>query len=282
MNLDDAVLGAFGRRIRRATPLSGGCVAEVLAVELDDGTRIVAKVDPTAQAGLAIEAAMLDDLRSAGAPVPKVLHASAELLLMEHVIGRAGARGAAEESLADVVAALHAVSADRFGYGYDTRIGALVQPNPWSTAWIPFFAEHRLVHRARAARDAGRVPAQLCRDVESLARRLDRWLEEPAQPALLHGDLWSGNVLTEGGRVTALIDPAVHFGHPEIELAFTTLFSSFGDRFHARYREHTGGPDRRFWSERRNLYNLYPLLVHAQLFGGCYVGEVAQVVAGYR
>lgn len=274
-----AIRTVLGVAVRSTAPLSGGCVAEVVAVELDDGTQLVAKLDPDGGAGLEVEAAMLADLRAAGAPVPRVLHSSPDLLLMEHVPGRAGAQGEAEEALADVLASLHAVSAGCYGYGYDTRIGGLVQPNAWSDAWVPFFAERRLLHRALAARAAGRLPARLCRDIETLAGRLDRLLVEPARPALLHGDLWSGNVLSAGGRVTALLDPALHFGHPEVELAFTTLFGSFGQRFQARYRERTGGPDPAFWSERCTIYHLYPLLVHVELFGGSYVDDVARILA---
>jgi fructosamine-3-kinase len=264
------------------TPLSGGCVGDVQRAELPDGTRVVVKSDPSGEAGLPVEAAMLRDLAKAGAvPVPAVLHADPHLLVLEWLPGSPGCRGRAAEHLGELIAALHGVTADRHGYPYDTRIGGLFQPNAQRASWLAFFAEQRLVYMASTARDAGRLPESQCRAVERVAGRLERWLAEPEAPALLHGDLWSGNVLSSADRITGLIDPAVHYGHPEVELAFTTLFGSFGDGFHDRYRELRGGPDSGFWDERRHLYNLYPLLVHVRLFGGSYVDDVRRVLARF-
>jgi len=96
---------------------------------------------------------------------------------------------------------------------------------------------------------------------------------EPVRPSLIHGDMWGGNVLAANGMITGFIDPALYFADPEIELAFTTLFSTFGDTFFSRYNEHRPlAPG--FFEERRDLYNLYPLLVHVRLFGGSYVDSV--------
>jgi len=102
-------------------------------------------------------------------------------------------------------------------------------------------------------------------------------LEAPSQPALIHGDCWSGNVLVKTGRIAGFIDPAIHWAHPEIELAFGTLFGPLGEAFFARYRDMAPlAPG--FFEARRDLYNLYPLLVHVQLFGGGYVNSVAQTL----
>jgi fructosamine-3-kinase len=109
--------------------------------------------------------------------------------------------------------------------------------------------------------------------LETLAGRLDRWIAEPAHPSLLHGDLWTGNILVNRGRVVGFIDPALYYGDAEIELAFGTLFGTFGRPFFERYGElRPLNPG--FFEERRDLYNLYPLLVHVRLFGGSYVGSV--------
>jgi fructosamine-3-kinase len=116
--------------------------------------------------------------------------------------------------------------------------------------------------------------------VETLAGRLDRWISDDARPSLIHGDMWSGNVLTKNGRIAGFVDPAIYYADAEIELAFATLFTTFGDAFFARYSElrplRSG-----FFEERRDLYNLYPLLVHVRLFGGGYVGSVERTLARY-
>lgn len=113
--------------------------------------------------------------------------------------------------------------------------------------------------------------------IERLAARLPDLIGEPAPPALVHGDLWGGNLLVRDGRVAAFIDPALHHADPEVELAFTTLFGTFGEPFFRRYGEIR--PIRPgFFELRRDLYNLYPLLVHVRLFGGSYVGAVGRTV----
>ena len=106
-----------------------------------------------------------------------------------------------------------------------------------------------------------------------LAERLDEYLEEPERPSLVHGDVWSANVLAEGDRITAFLDPAIYHADPEIELAFISLFNSFGDAFFERYGEIRSLRDG-FFEERRDLYNLYPLLVHVYFFGGGYLDSV--------
>ena len=116
--------------------------------------------------------------------------------------------------------------------------------------------------------------------LETLAGRLGRWISEPAHPSLLHGDMWTGNLLCRDGRIAGFIDPAIYFGDPEIELAFSTLFGTFGRAFFARYaslRELKPG----FFEERRDLYNLYPLLVHVRLFGGSYVSSVDRTLTQF-
>jgi fructosamine-3-kinase len=152
-------------------------------------------------------------------------------------------------------------------------IGSLDQPNPWTQSWIEFFRDQRLLYLARVANEAGRLPAGDLGRVERLAERLDGFLEEPERPSLIHGDVWSANVLAKGDRITAFLDPAIYHADPEIELSFISLFNSFGEPFFERYREIRGIRDG-FFEERRDLYNLYPLLVHVYFFGGGYLDSV--------
>jgi len=275
-SLAGRIEAALGRRPTMVRPLHGGCIAEVLEVTLDDGGRVVAKRNSGGRApSLELEGWMLTELRQRSMlPVPEVLEASPDLLLISHIDHQSHRPGPkAQAHLADLLADLHEVSADAFGLERDTLIGPLPQPNGWRPRWCDFFREGRLLHFGRLGLEAGTLPKSLFARLETLAGKLEALIEEPAAASLLHGDVWSGNVLVEGERIAGLVDPAIYFGHAEIELAFTTLFGPtdrhFFDRYHERRPIAPG-----FFEVRRDLYNLYPLLVHAHLFGSAYRGPI--------
>lgn len=275
MTLADRVRAALGVAVVGDTALAGGCVGDVRKLKLTDGKIVVAKLGT----GAALEARMLRDLAARSKlPVPAVLFADDALLLMTFVETSGGLTDSAQEDAADHLAALHAITSDKFGFDYDTVIGGLPQPNPWTASWREFFRDHRLLHMGRAALDAGRLPAGILTRLEKLCAHLDRWIDDSARPSLIHGDMWTGNVLCRDGRIAGLVDPAIHYADSEIELAFSTLFGTFGESFFRRYAEHR--PIRPgFFEVRRALYNLYPLLVHVRLFGGSYVGQVERTLA---
>jgi fructosamine-3-kinase len=271
--LADGVEAALGERLLSSRPLGGGCIGEVYRAELSDGSVVVAKVDRAGEANLGREAYMLRYLReNSELPVPEVYFSSENLLLMEFVEG-GGEFARAEGNAAELLAALHGITAGAYGHERDTLIGSLSQPNPWTPSWVEFFRDHRLLYAARVAGDAGRLPAAIHRRVEGLAGKLDGIIGEFGRPSLIHGDVWSGNVLARGDRISAFLDPAIYHADSEIELAYISLFNSFGPRFFERYAERR---DIRpgFFEERRYLYSLYPLLVHVYYFGGGYVNSV--------
>lgn len=268
----------LGADVRRFESLHGGCIGEVYQAELADGRQIVVKRAQRSAAQLDVEGYMLRYLAANSAlPVPEVFLAEPELLVMSYISGDSRFDRRAQEHAAELLAALHEISADRFGLECDTLIGGLHQPNRWTASWLEFFAEQRLVYMAREAEQTGRLSATVRQRVERLAGVLDRWLQEPPRPSLIHGDVWTTNVLAHGGKVTGFLDPAIYYADAEIELAFVTLFGTFGEHFFRRYQELRPIPAG-FFEERRDLYNLYPLLVHARLFGGSYVGSVEQIL----
>lgn len=275
--LAERIRDLTGSPVEYIRALGGGCVGDVARVDLADGRRLVAKTGGP-DSGLAVEGFMLGRLAELSAlPVPKVIHADDTLLLMEFIEASGGIDATAQVHAADLIAGLHAVRGDAFGFERDTLIGGLHQPNPPTGRWLDFFRDQRLLYMGRQALEAGRLPGRLMARLETLAGRLDRWIEEPAHPSLLHGDLWTGNVLVHRSRVVGFIDPAIYYGDAEIELAFGTLFGTFGQPFFSRYGEHRPLKPG-FFEVRRDLYNLYPLLVHVRLFGGSYVGSVDAIL----
>ena len=271
----EGVEGSLGERLLGTRPMGGGSIGEVYRAELSGGSAVVAKVDRAGEAHLEREAYMLRYLREKSAlPVPEVYFSSEKLLLMQLMPGETGGGlPGAQEHAAELLAGLHGVTADAYGHERDTLIGSLSQPNPWTASWGEFFRDQRLLYFARWAYEAGRLPASLRKRVEGLAGRLGEVLEEPERPVLIHGDVWGGNVLAEGGRITAFLDPALYHADPDVELAYIALFGTFGDPFFRRYAELRGiRPG--FFGERRHLYALYPLLVHVYFFGGHYVNSV--------
>jgi fructosamine-3-kinase len=268
----------LGERLLSIRPMGGGCIGEVYRLELEDGTPLVAKVDREGESHLEREAYMLRYLReNSDLPVPEVFHGSETLLLMEFVDGSSRFSRGAERNAAGLLAALHGITWGSYGHEQDTLIGSLDQPNPPTESWVEFFRDHRLLYLARVANEAGRLPAEDLERVDRLAEQLGDYLEEPDRPSLIHGDVWSANVLAQGDRITAFLDPAIYHADPEIELSFISLFNSFGGAFFERYaeiRSITPG----FFEERRDLYNLYPLLVHVYFFGGGYLDSVRAIL----
>jgi fructosamine-3-kinase len=270
----DGVEARLGERMLSVRPLGGGCIGEVYRAELEEGTPLVAKVDREGESHLEREAYMLRYLREkSDLPVPEVYYGSETLLLMEFVEGTSHFSNKAERHAAELLARLHGITADSYGHERDTLIGALDQPNLPTKSWTEFFRDHRLLHIAHVAHEAGRLPVEDLHRVERFSEKVDELIEDPNPPALIHGDVWSANVLARGDRITAFLDPAIYYADPEIELAFISLFDSFGRPFFDRYQEIRPIRDG-FFEVRRDLYNLYPLLVHTYYFGGGYLGSV--------
>ena len=279
-DLRERIENAAGAAPVNIASLGGGCVGEVYRARLDDGRDVVVKLDRAKGGGtLDVEGAMLRTLADhARLPVPGVIHASADILVMDHIENDGGAIGPdAQRHAARLLAELHAVTAPKFGFATDTLIGGLNQPNGECDCWRDFFGQRRLIHMGNEALQAGRLSGAVMGRLENFVADLGRWIGEPESPSLIHGDMWGGNVLVRDGRIAGFVDPAIYYADAEIELAFSTLFSTFTDAFFARYGEIR--PMRPgFFEERRDIYNLYPLLVHTRLFGGHYAGSVERTL----
>lgn len=213
-------------------------------------------------------------------PVPDIIHNDNGLLIMSHLPSGGQLTSHAEEHAADLIADLHMITNPYFGFETNTVIGGLPQPNPKTERWVDFYCEHRLLYMGAEATKIDRLPLNLMVRLEKFTDTLNKKLLEPNAPSLIHGDLWGGNILCHDDKITGLIDPAIYFAHAEVELAFTTLFSTFGKTFFRRYQEHRP-LDPGFFEERCDIYVLYPLLVHVRLFGGSYVSQVERILSRF-
>lgn len=277
---------ALHAEVERTQVVHGGDINDAYRVRLADGRELFVKSHAQATPRMfACEAAGLSWLAEAKAlRVPEVLAVSpntapgTHFLALELVRSNHRARDY-EERLGRGLAELHLAGADAFGLSYDNFIGTLEQHNQPEGTWSAFYARRRLEPLCRRAVDRGIAPRSWTRAFARLAARLPALVGRDEPPARLHGDLWSGNVITDERGHPCLIDPAVYGGHREMDLAMLALFGGMNrrilDAYHERYPLAPGH------EERVLLYQLYPLLVHVNLFGGGYVGSTERALRRY-
>jgi fructosamine-3-kinase len=275
-------LSADTLRELRAEPgsaqrVGGGDINEAWRVSVGGGRRdVFVKTRSNPGPGeYATEAAGLEWLREPGElRVPEVIGVGEDFLALEWIdSGRLDAAG--EEELGRGLAGLHRAGSGGFGGPRRLRIGAIDLSNEPAGTWAEFYAERRL----RPLIAGAGLSASGRRAVEAVCDRIGE-LAGPAEPAArLHGDLWSGNVMAGGDGRPWLIDPAAYGGHREVDLAMLRLFGGPGPRFLAAYAE--AWPLGAGAEERVGLWQLFPLLVHAVLFGGGYAGSVERAARRY-
>lgn len=260
MTLARAIAAALGVEVRDIRQLPGGDLGGAARVDLADDRALVAKQGEL----VAHEGAMLRAIAATGAPAPQVLHCAVDLLVMELVEadGRAG-----WESLAEALRLLHAPGRQAYGWHADYAFGRVGIANAPCDTWPRFWAERRLLPFCE------HVDAALARRLEGLAERLPDLLPATPPPALLHGDLWRGNVLFHAGKLAALIDPACYIGDREVDFAMLQVFDDPPPAFFAASQLAPG------WRERLPAYQLWPMLVHLRLFGSGYRGRVESLLS---
>jgi fructosamine-3-kinase len=265
-------MSAFSRRVAAITGvdptrlhrLAGGDLSEVLIVERSDGRTAVAKGGPSS----GTEATMLRTLRDAGIPAPAVEAEHEGLLLLDHIENDGIFSPAAWRDIGAALQKLHSREGSGYGWPVDYRLGTVELDNRQGSDWPRFWGEQRLLPTAALLDRPWRER------VEQLVARLPHLLPHSPAPALLHGDLWRGNILVAGGKLAALIDPALYHGDAEVDLAMLTLFDTPPDDFWVAYGDLASG-----WEQRRPIYQLFPALVHLRLFGAAYAGMVERLLA---
>lgn len=270
-------------RIRQARPLSGGSINHAFLLETDAGRYFMKYNLADAYPGMFnLEARGLAILLDAGElRVPVVIGCGEAgkytYLLMEY-LESAPKNSSFWEVFGHKLAALHKHSADRFGLDHDNYIGSLKQYNGRYSRWTDFFRDERLVVQMEMAARGGLLPARVKTAFERLFNRLDEiFPEEP--PSLIHGDLWSGNYMVDDRGEACIIDPAVYYGSREMDIGMSRLFGVFGTAFYEAYNE--AWPMAPGWQQRIEVCNLYPLMVHVNLFGSGYLGSVESILSVY-
>jgi fructosamine-3-kinase len=276
----------LGAAIASSTPVAGGDINQAYRVTLADGREVFVKTNRgTDRRMFPCEAKGLSWLAEPGAiRVPEVLACSAEegggpQYLVLELLEAKGRADDYDERLGRSLAELHRAGAPEFGLDHGNFIGTLEQDNTTSSTWPEFYALRRLEPQVRLAVDARRAPGGWSRRFERLFGRMEELAGPEEPPARLHGDLWSGNLHADERGAPVLIDPAVYGGHREIDLAMLELFGSPGPRLWAAYDDAYPIADER--RDRVPLYQLYPLLVHVNLFGGSYVSSVDAALTRY-
>lgn len=292
-SMDSALESLFGEgtKIARSERISGGDINDAYGLTLTNGAHIFMKSNTVKNATFfTAEAIGLHAIAKTGCiGTPRILCSGTEtgrngysFLLLEWIEGR---RPISDywEIFARQLADMHRASAKdfvpngRYGFIQDNYIGAREQKNAARESWIDFFRDCRLEPQFQAAHSYFNADER--KRILTLLDHLDDFLTEPEQPSLLHGDLWSGNFMTGSDGRAWLIDPAAYVGHAEADLAMTELFGGFSPTFYAAYREDSSMQPG--YHDRRDLYNLYHLLNHLNLFGGSYLSSVQRTVRRY-
>lgn len=294
-SLAEAITILFGENLRIVSkrPVHGGDINESYCLSLSDGSALFMKCNAIKNLSFfEAEASGLEALRKADViGVPKVLAIGTDkkqgmsFLLMEYL--ESGAKLTRYwEIFGRELAALHRADCAEFaeanqgrsyGFTQDNYIGASPQINTPKENWITFFRECRLLPQFRMVERY--FDSKIRRQCTKLVDHLDSYLTEPTFPSLIHGDLWSGNAICGPNGKAWILDPAVYVGHYEAELAMTELFGGNPDSFYQAYNEVI--PIDSGYRDRRDLYNLYHMLNHLNLFGATYLGSVQRIMNRY-
>lgn len=270
--------------IHTVTPLTGGDINDVFQLITSAGSLCIKINDKDAFPKMfQKEANGLRELKAKSSfSVPEVIAIDEfedKSFLCLSFIDSAARKDDYSKKMGEKLAELHQSSSHEFGWSEDNYIGSLEQINSFRPSWVDFFYFNRILPQIQLAIDKGLMDTEDAKKATKLYHKLNSILPNE-KPALLHGDLWSGNVIVDEKGNPAIIDPAVYYGHREIDLAMTKLFGGFDHSLYEAY--HSTFPLEKNWEERVEIHNLYPLLVHVNLFGGSYVQQVRGILNKYN
>ena len=280
--IKQAIQESLNADIQSVQRVSGGSINRAAKAELSNGKKCFLKWNSSANPEMFLkEKKGLQQLQHADTDlrVPTVLATGQTRggtgFLVQEFINEGQPKATSNEQFGQSLAQLHQHQGARFGLTYDNYIGKLPQYNDQHDSWTDFFIEQRMQPQLRMAMDSGKLNETTANHFEAMYKQLGNiFPDEP--PALLHGDLWGGNYFFDKNGKATIYDPAIYYGCREIELAFTYLFGGFSQDFYRAYKNIW--PLEPNFSQRKDIYNLYPLLVHTNLFGGSYARQVESIV----
>ncbi|MBT8254196.1 MAG: fructosamine kinase family protein [Bacteroidia bacterium] len=271
---------SYNLNLERYRSVSGGDISQAFQLTTNKGNLFL-KLNSDSSAGLMFEAEALGLKTISDTHViatPEVIGIgqieNQFYILMEAIETDQGS----DESMARLgkqLAQLHQITAGQFGFENDNFIGSLKQYNDWKDSWSEFYILKRLLPQLHLAVEKGLMKHEEVPSAELMMKCCDRLCHD-VKPSLLHGDLWGGNYLISKDGVPVLIDPAVYFGHHEVDIAMTKLFGGFSNAFYNAYE--ACFPTTPGYEDRIRLYQLYYLLVHLNLFGLSYYGSVSRLI----
>ena len=269
---------ALGQEVQSVDLLEHGQIGGVYRASIAGDDYLIKYSDQVEK--LAVEAKMLNDLHKVNIRVPEVIFSKGSYLVMEYIESVSKDRFIQERDAATLLTTLHSITNESrmYGYYYDTTIGPFPQKNEQTQYnWTLFLGQMRIMPMAKRCYDEGKISKEILKRLEGLCRDLYKRIDmSTIYPSLLHGDVWSGNLLFEK-EGACLIDPAIYYGDREMELAFILLFGTFGETFFHAYQEtHPLSSD--FYENRVPIYQIYPLLVHVALYGGSYRTQLEQIL----
>lgn len=266
--------------IRSSRPLAGGSINHVYQLKTNSGYYCIKYNNAAAYPGMFEKEAMgLGILGDANEiKVPEVITVQNtniySYILLEYISSSTKIHGFMAD-FGHSLAALHRHSSAFYGLDHDNYMGSLAQTNTIHHDWSSFFIEERIERQLIPAKNSGYFSPEDLARFQRLFRQFQT-LCPVEKPSLVHGDLWGGNYIISGEGRACLIDPAVYYGHREVDIAMSTLFGGFDPEFYSAYNEVF--PMEKGWEERLDIYNLYPLLVHLNLFGSGYLGSIERII----
>ena len=272
-------------KIKSLSSLSGGCISDAYKITMSDGSNYFLKYNQAISNDMFIkEANGLTELAKANAiRIPEVLSFDEDFILLEYIPTGNKKKNFFEE-FGRSFAKMHKHTSESFGFYEDNFIGSNPQKNipneNEKSSWVNFYFKKRILYQLQLAEQLGISTPELRKGISKLENKIHEIIGDTQEkPSLLHGDLWGGNYMVDENGNAVLIDPAVYYGHREADLGMTKLFGGFSSEFYHAYNETF--PIEDGYEYRENIYKLYHVLNHLNLFGGGYYSQALSIIKFY-